>query len=107
MALTVIEQAAVNALKKLIGYTAYTDDELWAFLSAVGASQNGVAALIWSQKAAGTADLIDIKEGSSTRNLSQLSANATKMAAYFYGLGDGVTDTTLTRRSRTRTIERP
>jgi hypothetical protein len=65
---------------------------------------NGLAATIWREKAAEYSELVDIQEGSSNRKLSQMYAQALKMAE---GLDAGdVIVATGRRASRTRKIER-
>jgi hypothetical protein len=63
------------------------------------------ASSIWTDKAAGYADLIDVQEGNSSRKLSQLRTNALDMAATFATTDEGGVISTV-RRSRTRPIER-
>lgn len=101
------DQAKVDALKKLIGATTYTDEQLLAILTSLDDSLNGAAAQIWTEKMATTSTLIDVKEGSSTRNLSDLHKNASSMAAYFKKLADTEDGGSATGRPRTRAIVRP
>lgn len=104
MALSLDQQATVDQLKLKIGATTKTDEELWLIFEAAG-SLNTAAADIWEEKAAGYAELIDTKEGSSTRNLGDLYEQALKMAGHYRGLA--LVEATSARRSRTRPIERP
>lgn len=65
---------------------------------------NGLAAVMWREKAASYSGLVDIQEGNSNRKLSQLYTQALKMAD---GLEAGDVVVTAGRRaSRTRPIER-
>lgn len=100
------DQAKVNALKKLIGTTTYVDEQLLAILTSLADSINAAAAQIWTEKMSSTATLIDVKEGSSTRNLSDLHKNAGSMAAYFRRLADSENGGSATGRPRTRAIAR-
>jgi hypothetical protein len=43
----------------------------------------GAAASVWQQKAASYAELVDVSEGTSKRNLSALHKNALNMADYW------------------------
>jgi len=108
VALSADQQAQVDQLKKLLGAAVgnYTDDQLWALIVAAGGSLNSVAGDIWGEYAASTATLIDMKEGSSTRNLGDLYDQALKMSAHFKNLADGDL-LPIVRPSRTRAIERP
>lgn len=106
MALTSAQQSEVDKLKMLIGDTTYTDDELHEFIVLESGSVNGAAALIWEKKSAESAGLIDIREGSSSRNLSDVHKQAAERAAYFRGQAE--TESAVTKRvSRTRAIVRP
>lgn len=86
MALTAVEQAQVDQLKKFIGDAigTYTDEQLIALLTA--SDSFTVASNIWSEYAASTATLIDMSEGSSSRKLGSLYAQAQKMSAHFADL---------------------
>jgi hypothetical protein len=77
----------------------WTDAALGLRIDAV-TSLTELAATIWSEKAAQYAGLVDVKEGSSDRKLSQLHRQALDMAASF-GAGDSTA-----RGARTRRIER-
>lgn len=109
MALDIPQQQAVDALKPLLGDITLTDDELWLTLVATNSQPNCAAAIVWTRKASASADLIDVKEGSSVRPLGSLHTNALKMAAYYTDLcgTDSTSPTGEARRSRTRAIERP
>ena len=85
----------------------WTDGALSARLDARPAGQTvaGLAASIWREKAASYASLVDVKEGSSDRKLSQLYKQALDLAAKLDG---DKNDNTGSRRrvSRTRRIVR-
>jgi hypothetical protein len=82
----------------------WTDIVLSTRLDAWTGDINSLAAVIWREKAASYSDLVDIQEGNSNRKLSQLYAQALKMAD---GLDGGTSVAVTTRRaSRTRPIER-
>lgn len=106
MALATAEQKQVDQLKKLIGPTDYTDEQLWDIIVSVDGSTYAAAALIWSEKEATTATLFDIKEGSSSRDLGDIHDNAAAMARKYSALArdEAVGDT---GRPRTRAIVRP
>lgn len=63
-----------------------------------------LAAIIWREKAATFASLVDVKEGNSDRKLSQLYKQALEMASNFSA--EVAVIATTTRVSRTRKIER-
>lgn len=83
----------------------WTDVYLETRITAWEGSLNSLAAAIWREKAASYAGLVDIQEGNSNRKMSQLYAQALKMAE---GLGGAIEtpDVAGPRRSRTRPIER-
>jgi hypothetical protein len=80
----------------------FTDVYLSGRLDAWTGLGSGLAALMWREKAASYTELIDVQEGNSNRKMSQLYAQALKMADGLDGGGSSVT----TRQSRTRKIER-
>lgn len=95
----------IAELRRLIDeadQTSYTDQVLSDRLDAA-ASVAELAATIWTEKAARYSGLIDVQEGSSNRKMSQLYAQALKMAGHF---GTVETGTTRVGASRTRQIER-
>lgn len=101
------DAATIAELRRLIDEPTedpYTDVVLGTRLDAHEGSLNELAAILWREKAARYAGLIDIKEGNSDRKLSQLHKNALAMAT---GLGGSVEAVVSgARRSRTRPIER-
>lgn len=70
----------------------YSDADLSAYLDEFVGDVNKAAAAIWREKAAKYAGLVDMKEGSSSRSLSQLYKNALAIAD---GLEPGEDDGTL------------
>lgn len=99
------DAAAIAELRRLIDepdQTTYTDDVLSARLDAVGGDTHALASTIWREKAARYAGLIDVKEGSSDRKMSQLYQQALKMSDSFL-VGGAVV---VRRPARTRPIER-
>jgi hypothetical protein len=69
---------------------------------------NGALVYLWDAHASKTATLVDVSESGSSRKLSQASATANRMAAYYRGLLAAETppDITLRARSTTRLITR-
>lgn len=99
------DAAAVAELRRLIDepdQTTYTDDQLGARLDAVGGDTMALASTMWREKAARFAGLIDVKEGTSDRKMSQLYQQALRMADSFLPGGTVV----VRRPARTRPIER-
>lgn len=98
----------IAQLRVMINDTATPQDydapSLSAAIDRAAGDLNKAAGAVWAQKAAKFAGLVDVTEGSSSRKLSQLQAQAIVMAN-FYG-ADTSSDGTPTR-SRTRPITRP
>lgn len=108
MSLTTAQQAQVDALKPLLGDTTLSDQNLWDIIALNNESANCSAAYIWGTKAADSAGLINIREGSSTRNLSDVQTNALKMSKHYDELCQREkVEATTSRGARTRPIERP
>lgn len=105
MALSESQQDQVDQLRRLVGVTDIEDDDLYAYVSAADGSINAAAAEVWQRKAAEAADLIDVKEGSSSRPLSQLRGSALAMRDYFSGLAAAETPAAATQ-TRLGTISR-
>lgn len=82
----------------------YTDDALKTMIDAA-ANLNTLAADIWTEKAAQYAELVDTKEGSSSRALGSLYDQALKMAKGFQDRDKA--SSSPAGRSRVRQIERP
>lgn len=82
----------------------FTDEYLGGRIDGWTGTINNLAAVMWREKAASYAELVDMQEGNSNRKLSQLYTQALKMAD---GLDGGVSVAVSTaRKSRTRQIER-
>lgn len=87
----------------------FASDEIFTQYQLLEANEDATAAHFWRMKAARFAHLIDVTEGSSTRNLSNLQANALKMAGIYSveaRAGEAPSSSEL-RPSRTRRIVRP
>lgn len=103
------KEQIIAAIRGRIGVTALTDDEIYEIYETYGKNVDCAAAEIWNRKAANAGDLMDIKEGSSDRKLSQLAAQAQGQAKYFRSLCEaesGIVDPT-NRPSKTIPIVRP
>jgi hypothetical protein len=70
------------------GESEYNDDELEVILAAANGNFNAAAAAVWREKAAKAAGLVDLTEGASSRKLSDLSANALRMARMYQDQAD-------------------
>lgn len=79
----------------------YSDEVLAALIDAHGFA--GAASAVWRDKAAATADMVNVTESGSSRSLGDISANALKMAAYF---DKQTQEPTVIKRSFTTPIER-
>lgn len=82
----------------------FTDMRLSDTIDGVGGDLNSAAALCWHQKAAAYADLVNVKEGQSQRDLGSLYKQAIDMANSFEAKGSGAL---LSGRPKTRAIIRP
>lgn len=82
----------------------YTDAILGVRIDAHGDEDlRLLASTLWREKAARFAGLVDVQEGNSRRNLSQLYKHALEMAT---SLGGAEASLTTRRPARTRPIER-
>jgi methyl coenzyme M reductase alpha subunit len=81
----------------------YTDVVLSSRID-TATSVEALASIIWLEKAAAYARLVDMQEGSSRRSLSQLQAAAMRMSTQFAGGSDTVVSSG--SRTTTRAIER-
>lgn len=81
----------ILALRGLIGEpnddNGWTDEKLGDLIDA-STTVNAAAVSVWSTKAAGFAELVDVSESGSSRKLGDLYKNAVAMAGYFKGLDD-------------------
>lgn len=89
-----------------VGSSTYTDEVLSVRIDGA-TTLHLLASDIWREKAATYAGLVDIKEGSSDRKLSQLYTAALKMADALGTATDDGEPVTVRRPGRTRPIERP
>jgi hypothetical protein len=64
--------------------SSYTDEQVGDLIDSYGV--DGASALIWREKAAGYADLVNTSEGGTRHDFSDLHKNALKMADHFEGL---------------------
>jgi hypothetical protein len=101
--------SAEEDLRRLIDEPAnsskYKSDKLAAILQAHNGDANLAAAQIWLEKAATYSKLVDMQEGDSKRNNSDLMKNATQMAKIFQGASN--TGDTGVRPTGTNRIIRP
>lgn len=84
---------AIAALRLLIAEPTedtYEDEALGAVLDAAEGDGNRAAAVIWTQKAASYATLVDVAESGSSRKLSDLHKNALTLAGQFGMAADAV-----------------
>lgn len=82
----------------------WTDEYLSGRIDSWTGTLETLASRLWTKKAAQYAEMIDVKEGTSDRKLSQLHKQALTMSASL--LLDPSGETTTRRASRTRPIER-
>jgi len=79
----------------------YNSAKLAEIINSNNKDLNLAAAQIWTEKAAMYSQLVDMQEGESKRNLSDLNQNALRMAQTFRQLSDsGSTGTRPTRIGR-------
>ena len=95
-------------LRRMTGETeadsTYTDVELDDILAQASMDFNAAAARIWSEKASGYADLVNISEGGSSRSNSDLFAHAKAQVDYFSS--QSATPVVVGTPSTTRRIKR-
>lgn len=70
------------------GDSTYLDGYFDRFLDETGGDVNGAAALVWQEKAATFAEMVDMTEAGSTRKNSQLWSNAMEMMKKYQELAD-------------------
>lgn len=87
------------------GSEVYTDQLLSDRLD-VAESTNALAAEVWREKAARYASLVDMQEGTSSRKLSQMYDQASKMAAVYSEASGDSGGSSGGHRTTTRPIER-
>ena len=103
--------AQIMALRLMVGEPDDTDPWTDAVLSDIidaAADMNAAALAVWEGKAAASAGFVDTTESGSTRRMSQVFDQATKMAAYYRGNVSPATEPTdLSGYAYTVGIERP
>jgi hypothetical protein len=62
------------------GDSTYSDAQLEEILATAGGDVPGAAAAVWREKAAKFAELVDMREGETARDLSDMHGAALKMA---------------------------
>lgn len=82
----------------------YTDDEIGDYVDAAGVSVATV--IIWRQKAATYAELVDVSEAGASRKFSDLHKHALSMADEFEPKADGTTPGATTARAKVHKIVR-
>lgn len=100
------EAAEIEELRRLISQpddvAPWTDVALGERIDDHTGTMQSLAAEIWREKAATAASLVDMKEGNSSRSLSQLQEQALRMAASL----DSADVVSTARPTRTRKIDR-
>lgn len=80
-------ELAVSQLRSKVGETrpdsAYDDDALQAYIDTAANNIDLAAALVWEDKAAGYAALVNTSESGSSRSMGDLYKNALAMADRF------------------------
>lgn len=75
------------------GTSTYTDEALSALIDAEG-SLDAAAAVVWREKAAAAATLVNTSESGSSRSMQQVHQNALEMAKFYAGRVTTVAETT-------------
>lgn len=96
----------IARLRRLVGATTLTDDQLGAIIDG-NSTFEGAVAEVWGNLAASYSTMTNISEAGSSRSLGDLFKNAQAMASYYRGLADGQQTEVATAFSRTRAIVRP
>lgn len=81
----------------------YSDETIGALVDAIGVA--GASATIWHQKAAASAELVDVSEAGASHKLSDIHKNAVGMASHWQAIYDGET-VAVSERLRIKRIER-
>lgn len=84
-------------LKRLIGDTEWTDEDLDQLIDEKAGNIQAAAASVWESQAASYSQIVDITESGSSRKMGDLFDNAMKMAAYFNGQANPVDTSGSTR----------
>jgi hypothetical protein len=85
----------------------YTDAILGSIIDARSGEMNGSAYDVWVQKAASSAELVDISEGGSSRKMGDVYEQALSMARHFAGATPGGTTPDAPRYPRLSKLRRP
>lgn len=72
----------IDQVRRNIGKTDYTDDQLGSYVDAYGVAE--AISFIWSEKAATYADLADVNIGGDSMSFSSLRKAAMEAAAYWH-----------------------
>jgi hypothetical protein len=84
--------SAEEDLRRLVDEPAdgsdYKSADIATLLEAHNGNINKAAQQIWAEKAAQYAQLVNMREGDTQRDLGKLYDNALRMATYFGGLGE-------------------
>lgn len=89
----------IEQLRRMINDTVTDDTTLGARIDSFGGNLDATAADFWEEKAASYAAFVNVKEGSSSRDLGSLYKNAMEMAKFY---GSGGADVNRTNVARTR-----
>lgn len=100
----------IAQLKALLGPAGFgvNDTDLGVLIDSANGDLNKVAADRWGTYASSTANLVNVSESGSSRNMSEVHKNALNMAAYFRKLSESANPTPepVSDRPRTRPIVR-
>jgi hypothetical protein len=93
-------------LRKMVNEptTAVYSDQYLSDLIDASANSSAAAVVIWDQKAARYAELVNVKEGNSSRDLGDLYDQALSMSKHYSDASEAISGGT--RKSRTRPIDR-
>lgn len=84
-------------LKRLIGDTEWTDDELSTLIDENNGNLSAAASVVWESQAASYSQIVDITESGSSRKMGDLFDNAMKMAQYYKGQANPIETQGVTR----------
>lgn len=97
----------ISALKRRIGETTLSDEELGLIFDREG-NLDGATGAVWEMKAAEYSELVNVSEAGSSRSLGDLYKNAVAMAKYWRDSQHSITPIVpVARRTTTRAIVRP
>lgn len=85
----------------------YTDAVLGALIDAASGDLNKTAYEVWTQKAAASAELVDISEGGSSRKMGDIYEQALTMAKFFADKVAGGVEPDAPRYTRLKKLARP